>query len=290
MTSRFAGQGAWIALIGALAYGSNIAPARIAQDAGITAAQLSLWRSIFIVAVFVLLMLIWRQAKGRVRPNQTIAIGIFSSSLGLCYISSIQFIPVALAIVILYTYPVLVILFEAVLDKKAPPLWRIGLCLVALCGIVLAAGASVDQADWRGVSLALLSSFAAAILNIMLDRFGSGGTSEIAAIQVVVSIVACIVLVFEGSSFSPTALLAAPGSALATNFGYTVGFVATVLAAPLIGAARMSLIFLIEPVAGIVSAALLLGQWPGAIQWIGVCIILAALAADALLMAKKRAG
>jgi drug/metabolite transporter (DMT)-like permease len=288
MTQNLARHGALIALVGALAYGSNIAPAGIAQDAGITAAQLSLWRSVFLVASFVGVMLIWRTNVGQVRPLQAIAIGFFSSVLGLSYISAIQFIPVALAIVILYTYPILVILFEAVLDRKMPPLWRIGLCLVALLGIALAAGSSIDSIDWRGLSLAVVSSIGAAILNLMLDRFGSAGISEIAAIQVVVSVIASIVLVLEGSSFNPSALMAAPVAALSTNIGYAIGFVATVVAAPLIGATRMSLIFLIEPVAGIMSAALLLDQWPGAIQWIGVVIILMALAVDAMMVARRK--
>jgi drug/metabolite transporter (DMT)-like permease len=290
MTSALSRHGATIAFLGAVSYGFNIAPAQMAQEAGVSAAQLTFWRSAALILCLALAMMIWSQRAGQVRPLKSLLIGLSSASLGICYISSLQFIPVALSIVILYTYPLFVILFEAMLARRMPPLWRLGLCCLALFGIVLSAGSSFAGADMRGMALSLVASFSSAVLNILLARWGSAGFREIIAIQLVIAAVAGVVLALSGGSFNPAVFAAAPWPSFFSNAGYALGFLATVVAAPLIGATRMSLIFLIEPVAGISSAALLLDQWPQPLQWAGVAIILVALALDALLLQKKGAG
>jgi drug/metabolite transporter (DMT)-like permease len=288
MTSRPGTQafrlGVAVGLFGAFAYGVNVPFASMAQKLGVSAQQMSFYRSLIMALLMVAACLLLRQpllpAKGQ-RAAVALA-GLMSGCVALAYLASVKFNPVALSVVLLYTYPLIIILIEAVMTRTFPGPLRLGVFITAFIGIVIAVGPDLSGASVFGMGLALLAGFASAVLYVIAARFEANSVAPMLGIQTIVCVMSMVAILATSESFDPRIFALAPWPAFMSMLGYGAGFLAIVIAAPRTGSANLGLVFLIEPIVGIVSASLLLGQKPTMLQWSGVAIILAALAVDAL--------
>ncbi len=78
--------------------------------------------------------------------------------ISISYLASVQFIPVGLAVIIFFTFPVLIMLASPMVERRPPGAMRIFLAVVAFLGLVVAIGPSFGQLDLRGVALACLAA------------------------------------------------------------------------------------------------------------------------------------
>ena len=287
MFSRERGQirlGFSAAVIGALSYGINIPFARLAQDGGITAAQLSFFRSSGLALVLLILAVMLGQKILPPRGSRAgiVLVGFINGVIALTYLASVSYIPVALAVVIFYTYPLIVIVADAIIKQQMPTMLRCCVFVAAFAGIVIAVGPQFEQASVTGIMLAGIASVACAALYLIAARTRTETLGAMVLSQIVIVPMSACTMIWLANSFDPSVMASAPLAAFCANIGYSIGFLSIMFAATRIGSTNLSLAFLIEPVAGIVSAALVLGQHPGALQWCGVAIILSALAVDAI--------
>lgn len=81
--------------------------------------------------------------------------------VSVCYLASVQFIPVGLAVIIFFTFPVLIVLLSVVVEKRAPNILQIICVLVAFAGLAVALGTSFSGIDWRGIALAIAAALGA---------------------------------------------------------------------------------------------------------------------------------
>ena len=86
--------------------------------------------------------------------GQAIATLVISVS----YLASVQFIPIGLAVIIFFTFPVLIMLASPVVEGKFPGFLRIIIAVFAFGGLVVAIGPSFGDLDIRGIGLATLAS------------------------------------------------------------------------------------------------------------------------------------
>jgi drug/metabolite transporter (DMT)-like permease len=278
-------------LLGALAYGVNIPFASLAQKAGVSAQQMSFYRSLAMAAVLLLVLIILRRnlLPQLLDRTRVILAGLCSGGVALSYLASVKYNPVALSVVLLYTYPLIIILIEAFMTKRWPPALRLGVFIVSFIGIVIAVGPNLSGASAFGAGLALTAGFSSALLYVIAARIKDPGFASMLTMQIIVLGMSAGMMIAAGDSFNPTVFSLAPWSSFLSMAGYAVGFFSIIYAAPRTGSTNLGLVFLIEPVIGIVSAMLVLEEIPTLVQWLGVAIILGALAVDAVSQPRQNA-
>jgi drug/metabolite transporter (DMT)-like permease len=271
-------------LIGAFAYGVNIPFASLAQRAGVSAQQMSFYRSLTMALLMVGAALLLRQSLVPKKGERAAVVlcGMMSGCVALAYLASVKVNAVALSVVLLYTYPLIIILIEAVMTRRLPSTLRLGVFVAAFIGIAIAVGPDLAGAKVLGMALALCAACATAVLYVVAARLSQGQIAPMLGMQGIVCLMSAVTILLSGESFDPQVFLLSPWPAMLSMSGYAIGFLTIIFAAPRTGSTNLGLVFLIEPVVGIVSAAMLLGQKPSPWQWLGVAIILAALAVDAL--------
>ncbi len=280
-----------VGLLGAASYGINVPFASLAQTDGISAQQLSLYRSLGMAVLLIAYCLILGQSMLPARGERlrVVMAGLVSGCISLGYLASVKFNPVALSVVLLYTYPMIIIVIEAVLARRFPNLVRTLVFVVAFIGTVIAVGPSLSGASLLGISLAMVGSVGSAILFVLATRIKSDGASTMLTMQLIIVPMSAAVMLMTGDSFGVSVFMRSFWPSLFAMLGYAIGFFAIVFAAPRTGSTNLGLVFLIEPVIGIISASIILSQKPTVIQWIGVGIIIAARAVDALTGKGRRA-
>lgn len=209
-----------------------------------------------------------------VLPTLGLAISFAVAAYG--YIGSVTYIPVSLAAVIMYTYPLMVAVLSRLVDREPFTLVKAAAVLVAFAGIAVMLGFSFAGLDWRGVALAFLGA--------------TGYTVCIIGSSRVLRRVGLLTLTFHMSAFAALPFLAV-GVATAgfvapiTAWGWVgmagvgvtflIGFLAFLAGVKLIGATRTAVICNLEPVLSVLVGLVLFAESFTATQALGAAIILA---------------
>ncbi len=273
--------GGALIIVGAIAYGFSIPAARVASQGGVNGATIAALRSaLFIVALAALIPLLGRSFRIRHGEGRRIAaLGLCSGLLAACYLSAAAFVPVAMAVTVFYTFPLILILAAPFTGGGRITGWRMAAFLIAFAGICLAVGPSLAALDWRGLAL----SFAAAVASAALFTLTSGLRQDRLTLLFWAQIGAMAVMLpaaFLSGVAGPAALGAMWIATAIAAASFYVGITCQFAAAPHLAPATIGLLFLIEPVVAIVAAALLLGETLGSAQILGVTLVLAGLALD----------
>ncbi|WP_439572466.1 DMT family transporter [Phreatobacter sp.] len=270
------------ALASATAYGINIVYARMTTQMGVSAADLVFLR-VFLMLGLVALAVGAMRSTIAVGPRgwpSILAIGITSAGVGLAYFFAVSFVPVGVAAVIFYTFPLIILAASPFIDGERFTLARLAIFALAFAGLVIALGPALGGLDWRGVALASLGSLIAAAQFFAAAR--AGARSNPAAVlfwsHVVIMPIAGAVMLAVGMSGWAT-LAAAWFPATITVAGYLAGFALQMLAARKAPPALIGLVFCLEPVVSIAMAGLVLGETLTTTQMIGSLFVLAALIA-----------
>ncbi|QCI64825.1 DMT family transporter [Phreatobacter stygius] len=283
MPSRAVGITA--ALAGAVAYGVNIVFARMATQQGVSAADLVFLRVFLMMgAVAATLALAGGSLKVETRDRPLlILVGITSGCLGLAYFFAVSFVPIGIAAVIFYTFPLLILIASPFIDGERFTLQRLGVFALAFGGLAIALGPTLGGIDMRGVLLAALASVLAASQFFAAARAGAR-ISPAALLfwsHVVIMPIAGLVALANGLG-QLSALGGAWFAATMTMLGYLVGFAFQMLSARNAPPALVGLVFCLEPVVAIVTANFVLGETLSAPQMVGSLLVLTALVASSL--------
>jgi drug/metabolite transporter (DMT)-like permease len=251
--------------------------ARIAYDSGSNPATQVLLRSLCMMLVMGGLQLV--RSQGLMLPRRTIAITIglgaciFGMSFG--YLSSVYYISVGLAVLLLYTYPLMVGIASPLLGREHMT-WIKALCLVgAFAGLVIAFSGGIGAFDWHGVAYALAAAGSIALIALF------GGTAMSRAHPFVMNawmnlwvvLVVGLYLAVSGGPYFPQST-AGWLATLAVCFCYTLGILLLFLGLMLVSPAQSALTMNLEPFFTTVAAILLLHETVAARQWIGMAMLL----------------
>ncbi|MGN7968328.1 EamA family transporter [Microbacterium sp. 22296] len=204
----------------------------------------------------------------------------------LFYFAAMQRMPVAVALLIQYIAPVLLVIAVWVRTRRSPSTSVIVGSIVAMAGLVLVVDISGARFDLLGTLFALCAAVCAAAYFVIAGRAGddlpplalaAGGL--LTGTLVMGVLVGTGVLPFAAPSITVEfAGLEVPGilpllwvGAVATTLGYALG----VIAVPLIGSRLASFVGLSEVLFALGFAWLLLGEAPAPIQFVGGALILA---------------
>jgi drug/metabolite transporter (DMT)-like permease len=216
-------------------------------------------------------------------------LGLATTLIGVCYLSAVAFIPVAVAVVVFYTYPVVIVLASPLIEGTRLTPTLLGVVALALTGVVLVVGPAVSDLDWRGLALALLASLATATQFFAAARSPRTGVyAKVFWIHVLVLPSAALIGFAAGHLAPPSNMLLAPYAVAMTIGGYVFGFVLQFMALVRIPAVAAGIIFCAEPVVAALSSTVILGEPLSPLQWAGGALVLTAIVANVVL-AERRA-
>lgn len=203
----------------------------------------------------------------------------------LLFFSAMQRMPVAVALLIQYLAPVMLVGFVWLRTRRTPSRLVLGGSVVAIAGLVLVVDIAGARFDLLGTLFALGAAVCVCVYFTMSERTGddlpplalaSGGLLVGAVFMAILAITGIlpfaapdVTVAFRGIEMPGLLPLLWVGG-VATTLGYALG----VMAVPRIGSRLASFIGLSEVLFALGFAWLLLGETPAPIQFVGGALIL----------------
>ncbi len=274
--------GSGLVCFSALLWGFITTFSRLAYEGGATPHFVVLVRFVAFVAIIGLLIVVLRRSVRLDRPQFVaslwMGLAIFGMSFG--YLSSVAYIPVSLAAMIFYTYPLQVGVLSSLLGREKMTWTKAGALVAAFAGLALAIGPEISVLDPRGLALATFASVSIAVfttfggpilarsdtlvMNFYVNLWSLAGFGAFVAIA--------------GDAVVPESALGAIGLGGATAC-YLLASIAIFAALPMIGAVRVAVLSNIEPLVSVAAAAVILGERLTSGQIAGAALVMAAILA-----------
>lgn len=287
--------GTLAAVVAASLFGMLGPLARFGADAGVGGVAFTAWRAMLGV-VFLGVLIASRGAAGASlatvrglsrRGQASLAVAsLMGVTLNVSIFTAFGLVPIALALMLFYLYPAGVVAIDLVLGHERMSAVRLAALLLSFGGVVLVLAAGLE--DGSGTPMSLLGialGLAAAASQVVFMTVSRGGYASVPAdaatfvILATAAVGASLVAVVAGQVEDLLVPLRDPGS-------WPVILVAGVVAAGVssllfltairtIGGTRTGILMLLEPVVGVLLAALLLGEALLPLQVLGGLLVLA---------------
>lgn len=271
-----------LALTGAISYGINIVFARMASGFGISGSDIIVYRALFFTVLLGLFLVLSGRRLGlplEGRINR-LRFAIFAAMTALFYLTSLNYLPISVAVAIFYTYPLIVIVMTPYLDRVRLPLRRWIVALIAFAGVAITVGPQLEGLDPRGLVLAIAASLCCSGMFVAGSRLSGDSVTTLFWCQVVAVPIAIAFALVSGGVTRPASMLVAIWPLSITIVTYLLGFLFQILAATRISAATAGLLFLLEPVTAILGGFVVLGEAVTLTQMAGMLLVVGALAYD----------
>ncbi len=284
--------GVALLLLSALMFSLHNTLARLAYDEGVAPTTINAARTWTVLLLFIVAF----GRKGewpRVPRAAWLAFGITA----VCYclhnpllLIAFKFIPVSLAVLVVYIFPLLVAFMAAATGQERLRPSTLAAAAVAFAGVALVLKVGGADYDWRGLALAAISAVALAANVVGAARLNRHMTAL--AVPFALSILGA--MVFGGLMLAdggPTLPADARGWAIlaATTLTSPAALIAFYLALPRAGPGRSALLMNVEPVITVLLAAWLIGESLSMPQAIGAALIVGAMAVAAIARLRARA-
>ena len=245
---------------------------------------------------FLLLCGLWLKTSGRFRwlerRGQLVCFGA-----GIAYTSgaaglllSLLTLPVSLAILIFFTFPLMTALLESTLDRRLPGIGQIACLFGALAGLAIALEVERFALAPEGVIFAAIGAVGVAISYVWTGRALPGVDSAVMTFHMAITglIGASLYVVATGSFALPVGGGLGWAALVVAVVGFAVAFFAMFRGVHLIGPARTAMVMNLEPVFTIALAVTLLAETLSDRKLIGAAVVLAAVVASQLLLKRRR--
>ena len=279
------------ALIAAALYGCVLSLTKIGLNNGVPPVEVTFFRTSLIAVVLAIAAVITGERFSLPRaawPSFAIQ-ALATVTISVAYLASIAFISIGLAVIIFFTFPVMILLVAPLVEGHRPGPVRIAIAFVAFAGLAVAIGPSLEKLDPRGLGLAALAAIAT-VAQFLSGRAVSPhlrplvlGSLVHAAIWPITLVIATWVgggnlSLFPGGGVPALGYLALLGVGAAYSLAYFV-HMTSLRNAP---ASTVAPFYNLEPIVTTGLAALLLGEVLALHQYAGGGMVLAALIASSL--------
>ncbi len=269
-----------LVLVVATSFALNSASAGLAFEGGTNALTVLTVRTV-IAAGALFALLAWQGARAtlpRRDRRMAIALGLVMGLYSYFLYAAIERIPVALAILTFYLYPILTALAYWAWGRG-----RIGLAtavalVAAFAGLALALDMRGDGLDPVGVGFAAAAALTFALVPLLSEPLIGAGDSRPVTLHMlaVAAMVYVVASAVSGDFVLPETRLGWIGMLLVPAF-YTFAIVGFFVAVGMIGPVRTSLAMNFEPVASMIFGFLVLGQTLTYLQILGGALVVAAI-------------
>ena len=211
--------------------------------------------------------------------------GVVMALVTVCYFHSLSYLPISLAVVLLFQYSWMGVLLEAVISRRLPSKSKVISCLVILAGTILAGGiigSSMSLADMNptGILLGLCAAFCYALFVCLSGRV----CTDMQPLSKSFSIATAgmlFVLLFVGTIYGGAAVLdgITNTGTLAYSiplglFGIAVPIIFLAVGAPKISTGMATILNSAELPLEVLLAAVIILEPVAPLRWAGVLIIL----------------
>ena len=272
-------SGVVLVIFVAVSFATNSTLAKIAFDYGATPLSLLVWRTGLAAFSVLVILKVWEVPI--VLPSRIRWIGVGMGALMATYsylvLKAIEHIPVALAILTFYLYPILTSLCSSIIGQERLT-FRIVVCLVtAFIGLGFALNTGGDF-NSLGIYLATGAAVVFTILLLVNQHHFGGQESRAISLHMLSSatllfVVTAIIIEELPLPHSLEGVIAYMGSGIFFSFAIIGMFVGLAR----IGAIRTSLFMNFEPVSSIALGMILLDQVLGSLQLIGAGVVIASI-------------
>jgi len=272
--------GILLSLSGATFFALSITTARWSYDYGTNTQTVMLVRFL----VLLVIMFFWnkvRQIPLILSSNDILKcsiLGVFYF-IGIgAYLSSVAYMPVGLAVLILYTFPILVILASAVVNKRKPGLLEFAALIIAFIGLFIALDIDTENTKLIGVVFA-----GTAAVGVTINMLGSANILKRIPFTLFSLYQAIVVSTISAAFVVFTRGIALPNSPkgwipfLVMLISFVIAYLSVYISLKVIGAVRTSTIMNLEPVITTVFAFALLAEQMTKEKLIGGMIVLFAI-------------
>ncbi|HVO05012.1 MAG TPA: DMT family transporter [Candidatus Cybelea sp.] len=216
------------------------------------------------------------------------SVGMMMMSVG--YLSAVVYIKVSLAVVLLYSFPLMVGILAGFSGRERIRPGKAAALLMAFLGLALAVGLESGGVDWRGVAFALVAALGVAGTMTFGGPYLEG--VDTFAVNIWTNLWMLIAMTLYLALFGGATLPEGTGGWIGlggATLCYILGFVLLFAAMKRLPPSQTAVMMYIEPIVSITAATLLLGETTRPLQWLGVAIMLSALCFSALAGAKRQA-
>jgi len=275
--------GSTAALMSAIAFSTNVALSRLAYDYGTNLHALNLIRAVFFLIV--LIIAVWlsgsRVSIERKELYRCLVLGILLCAEMYLLLASILFIPVALSILVFYTYPIMIAVWTWRTGRSHFSYFGLGVMMVAFIGLITTlAGSDRLLVGWdgrNGIALTFIAAICLAALLLLSERVLERQSAKIMMLYMLLSTTAVVgfVSIFIVELTWPTSSegwLALSGSAVF----YAVATLLLFKAVDLVGSLQTAIIDNTSPVWAMILGVIILGQWLNVQQVMGASITVTA--------------
>jgi len=272
-------SGILFALVAACGLGAVTTQAKLLYAAGGNALTLMLVRFVLTTLLFGLLLGLRGKGFGVAREIRLPLglIGMIWSGAMICYLVAVETIEVSLAVLVFYTYPLLVLAW-ALLRRQLPASPQLlTLFAAAFAGLVLALYGGRVEVAAAGILFAMLASLGAAFTFVAGARVAPRMSPLVMSFWVNAAGLVIILPLIPGR-ISLDIEISGSVALLAATLFYLVAILSQFEALARLSAARAAFLLNLEPVVSLLLAYIILGESLNATQWSGVVLVVAVIA------------
>ena len=190
-----------------------------------------------------------------------LALGIVTAVYTLALLSAIEILPVALAVLIFFLFPILTSLILAIMGWERLSVTTIAAGVLAFSGLAVALGINRQALSFEGIVYAGIAALGLAVVSAVSGRVIRSGDPRPVTLYILTmaSAVAIAIVLFRGEYLLPQTITGWWGFAGSVLFS-GIAMVGFFVAISLIGPARATLFQYGEPLFTMGTAFLLLGQ------------------------------
>lgn len=279
-------KGVFLIGFGATSYGVLATFVKIAYQEGYTTPEVTIAQFTYGILSMLLLTVFQKSKKGNtvVKPSkatifQLIIAGLPMGLTSIFYYMTIKYIPVSIAIILLMQTVWMGVLFEMILEKKAPSVQKTISVVIVLIGTVLATNLIESKIDlnWPGAILGLLSAVSFTTTMYTSNRVAT----HISTAQRTLFMLLGGALIISG--FAIATQTGGFNFNIFTKWGIILALFGTVIPPllfnigfPLTGIGLGSIVSALELPVSVLMAYFLLNEEVNTIQWVGIVLIILA--------------
>ena len=277
----------FLVFLGAASYGILSTIAKLSYEAGFTASDATSGQMVIGLSILWTIVFFLERKKSTVNATKSEAVnlmlmGIPVALTSIFYYQSVLLLPASIAILLLFQFTWIGILFEAISKRELPSLAKVISVVILLGGTVMASGVlstGLEGFSTKGIIYGLLASVSYA----MFIFFNGKTTIKISSAKktawmltgatILTVIVYPPVFIFNGAIAQGYLIYGIPLAlfgAVIPPFLFAVGI-------PKIGVGLSSIINATELPVAVLASSLVLGEMVTSSQWTGVTIILLAM-------------
>lgn len=270
--------------LGACSYGVLSAMVKLAYQAGFQPGEVTGSQNFFGTLLMVIPFLFMRKSVLSLKNGlQLLGVGLTIGFTSVLYYSCLQYLESSVAIVLLFQFTWMGVFMEAIIERKWPSKDKWMVLFLLLIGTFLAAGvieSGIRSFSFLGILLGFLSAFTYALFILFSGKVATAVDAWSRSTIMSIGSLITSFIVFRPEFLWNGAL--SQGlflwGALLAFFGVMVPTLLFNLGVPKIGVGLATILGSAELPMAVLLSSLVLGEQVSAIQWIGVVIILFAIA------------